>query len=88
MDKQGKVIAKALASLGLSYDGNDEINTMSDVKRIIAEREQLLIEAEGNLIELQEAIVQVKDEIATLKTLEHQIKVEEYKELNPKHRVF
>lgn len=91
MAKRDKYIQKALDALNINYDNlkhEFELNTLKDLDFIHSSRKALLSECEGNLEDIKSAIEQIKNELQTLEDLKHQVKVEEYKEINPKARVF
>ena len=90
--KRDKFVKKALETLELAVEGEViegiELNTEKDLDAIISEFKTLIISGESNIEQLKDSVKNCKEQLEILQTIKHQIKVEEYKELNPRHKVF
>lgn len=83
--KRDKFLQKALDEMRLYYNNEDHefaLNNVSDINFLIKNHKAKILDFQNHLQETSEAIEQLKNEINTLESLEHQCKVEAYKELN------
>jgi hypothetical protein len=74
-----RYLKSALETLGIKINSNDKEKS---IKQIRSEWELALSDLESAMIEAKEAIVIAKDNLDMIQKIEHQIKVERYKDLN------
>jgi len=74
-----KYLKSACETLGIKINANDKEKS---IKQMRSEWELALSDLESAMIEAKEAIVIAKDTLDMIQRIEHQIKVERYKDLN------